>query len=216
MSEMYRIVSHHMGRLDQMPFHPDLLVIPFAPLGLSDQSDVILERMAYHCDFAELPSVLVDELKTPQWGEFLHCFFSNAFSNRRRVRQAVLEHLLPDYEPSVARLLSRHGQPTADRKLTFHKLKELLDLCSRRHTQVMLVAMPLRSNYEIPSELLAIVQQHETTLLDMRNTPGLGPTGFKDGSHMNAEGAKVFSNAFVNRFAQECDAKKLRGARHRP
>ena len=208
MTEMLRIYKHYVN---PMPKPPRLLIVPFARDGLSDQSGVELERMAYHCDLSDLQEVVSNEIGPGQWGEFLHCFFSKAFANRLRVRQFVFERLLPDYHDSEIRIKSAN-RPSSTRSEgranpTFRKLEQMAGLCNSKGIQLVLLAMPTQSSYELRAELLGLVEKRKIDFLDMRSAAGLNSGKYIDGTHMNDEGARTFSAAFLDRFRHYLESR---------
>jgi hypothetical protein len=203
MTEMYRIYMHYVARTSPPP---KLILMPFAADGLTDQSGVEIARMVYHCDWTDVHDVIKNEVGLGQLGEFLHCYFSKAFANRLRVRQFVFQRLLPEYHESEVRIRSANRPPAAAHSanglVTYTRLDHMLDLCSRKGTRVVLLAMPTRTSYEIRPEVVAIMAKYKMDLMDMRDTPGLDGSRYMDASHLNKKGAEVFSDAFLNRFAQ--------------
>ena len=210
MTETLRICKHYIGPL---PEPPRLLIVPFAHDGLADQSGVNIERMVYHCDLSELHEVVRNEIGMGQVGEFLHSYFSRAFANRFRVRQYVFERLLPDYHDSETRLSSANRPPAIGLRgkgvLTFHKLQQMFELCSFKGIQVVILAMPTQSGYEFQPGMLDLVEKDKVDLLDMRNTAGLDSGKYIDGVHMNVEGARTFSSAFLDRFGHYLETREL-------
>ena len=210
MTETLRICKHYVSPL---PEPPKLLVVPFAVDSLADQSGVNIERMTYHCDLSELHDVVRNEIGLGQLGEFLHSYFSKAFANRFRVRQFVFERLLPDYYDSEVRLgmanRPRSITPQGKGVLTFHKLEQMFALCRSRGIRTAILAMPVQVSYELRPEMLALVAQYKIDLLDMRNTAGLESNKYIDGTHLNAEGARTFSSAFLERFGHYLETLKL-------
>ncbi|MGA2065596.1 MAG: hypothetical protein ABSG86_11530 [Thermoguttaceae bacterium] len=215
MTETFRIYKHYV---EPTPEPPKVLIVPFAQTGLADQSGVEIERMVYHCDWSDVHEVLKDEVGLGQLCEFLHCYLSQAFANRFRVRQFVFERLLPDYRESEIRLRSANRPPaagsSAKRAWTYDKLDRMLDLCSRRGIRVAILAMPIQSHYDVPPQVLDIIARYDMDLLDMRDTPGLDAGKFSDATHLNPAGAEVFSAIFVDRFARYLAARKLNGKRN--
>jgi hypothetical protein len=210
MMEMFRVYKHYV---EPTPEPPKVLIVPFAQTGLTDQSGVEIERMVYHCNWSDVHEVLKDEVGLGQLCEFLHCYLSQAFANRFRVRQFVFQRLLPDYRESEIRLRSANRPPAVGssekRAWTYDKLNRMLDLCSRRGIHVAILAMPVQGHYEVPPQVLDIIARHKMDLLDMRDTPGLDAGKFIDATHINPAGAKVFSAIFVDRFARYLEARKL-------
>jgi len=210
MPEMYRIYMHYVDRVSPPP---KIIVIQFSRGSLTDQSGLSVERMVYHCDWTDVHDVIKDEVGLSQLGEFLHCYFSKAFANRFRVRQFVFERILPEYTDSEIRIRSANRPPAASSAkgtLTYTRLDHMLDLCNRKGIRVVLLAMPIRSSYELSPEVVAITAKYRMDLLDMRDTPGLGGGDYTDGTHMNEKGARIFSEAFLNRFGQYLDSQYLR------
>jgi hypothetical protein len=209
MPEFYRIYLHYIDRVSPPP---KILVMPFSHHSLADQGDVRIERMVYHCDLTDVHDVIKNEVGLAQLGEFLHCYLSTAFANRFRVRQFVFERLLPAYQESEIRIRTANLPPavsTADRAFTFTRLGQVIDRCDSRGTRVVLLAMPLQDSYDIPAQISLSAAANRLDILDMRHTPGLDNSRYTDATHLNAKGAKIFSNAFMNRFAQYLDTRYL-------
>lgn len=211
-NEWLRIVRHYLANIATESRHPEFLIIPYARTGLLDHSGGSVQRMAYSCDFAEIPSVLTDELREPEWGEFLHCFFSNAYANRSRVRQIVLERLTPDYQRSVKRLLAiRRFSKENKAASSYREFEQILELCRNRHVRVIVVPMPIQIKYDIEHEMTNIMERYDAILLDMRDTPRLGKGDFADATHMNKYGAAVFTPIFLERLMGLPEVKKALG-----
>lgn len=209
MLETYHIYKHY---IEPTPVPPDVLIVPFSRDGLTDQSMVDIARMVYHCDLSDVHEVVRDELGLARCGEFLHCYLSSAFANRARVRQRVFECLLPDYRESETRL-RKGGKPavsTSERwQPTYNKLDQMLAMCRAKGIHVLMVAMPIQAPYELPPQVLDIIKRHKMDLVDMRSTSDLDSEKYTDSTHLNAEGARVFTRAFVDRLAHYLPAAKL-------
>jgi hypothetical protein len=135
----------------------------------------------------------------------VQCWLSASFAARYRVRLGMMDRLIPDY-----RAIKRHihqvlndaaGADAPPPPPTWHHLDAMLELARTGRIHVVVVAMPSQERYAIDPEVIRRLDATGMDLIDGRDTPGLTPDRFSDRTHLNAEGAAVFSRALGRRLA---------------
>ena len=195
-AEWTYLVEHHFinpGRL------PDVIVIGFAGSHLEDYHPIPWDRIAaYYASTQALPRIVFEEIDNFETRvQFVLAHFIRSFAYRERVGKRVFDLVVPHYRDSSRRInasLRREQLVTKQGEVEqYGRLEKLAELTNRHGVAVILVAMPLRANWEIPAELPKRASEIGVTLLDARNIPDFGQELFKDGLHMNATGAERFS-----------------------
>ncbi len=184
------------------------LVIGFAWNQLSDVERLSSKRLGGHfCEFGRLEE-LVSLGLTPIEGriDFVLAKFSSIFRNQELLRKRILDLVIPFYRDetrnmnsrmSSSRLAPSEGVASAERisvDLSYTVLDSILAKADKAGVRITIVAMPILEEYQLDPKLILLLESR-VRFLDFRNLDGLEESHFLDPIHLNAEGAKIFSQA---------------------
>jgi len=188
---------------------PDFLVINCPTEQLTDLAPYSIYALASTWTrFHDLHEVFQQDITN--FGdrvEFLISMYSTAFANRNRVRGRVLYTLIPHY-PQAARQINQvlrkskqEATASGHVAVTYHRLKRLIHLARRHHVQLIIAAIPVIRKYEIDPHLVELLQNEDVPLVDCRRTPGIDQTSFRDGLHLNEQGAATYPRYLADQLA---------------
>ncbi len=183
---------------------PQVLVIGFEGGHLRDAPSRHPDRLAqYYCSWSDWPELCARDLPDfESRAAFLLGQCSSMIGNRDRVTRRALDTLIPGYRAGMDRInasLKGHGKATVSPQ--YQRLRKLIEAAHEQHVRVVLAAMPVPEHYEFDVELLAVVKDRGIELVDLRHVAGLEPAMFFDGLHMDAAGAKLYSQALAKALA---------------
>jgi hypothetical protein len=192
--EWYYAFKHYFvdsGRL------PNLLVLGFVGRQVEDYGELEPSRMASAYGGLSNMNELFQRDITDfgSRAEFLLASVSTAFANRERVKNRVLDAVIPSYDSAATRMnhAMRDRIARAEAPRTYRRLERLLDLAGEHRVHVVLVSMPQPDNYPVDDELLQRLRVRSATYLDCRQVAGITAGHFPDGYHLGPAGARVFS-----------------------
>jgi hypothetical protein len=129
--------------------------------------------------------------------EFLLAGSLRPYALRETLRNRGLALLIPDYArlTQLANVNEEAAKQASGPKkvFTYAYFTALAEKLKARGTTIVIIAMPVRSEYEIDEELKALAARGLIVLLDYRVTPGIEARAFKDEMHLTAEGQAVLS-----------------------
>jgi hypothetical protein len=173
----------------------DTVVIGFAWHLLSDQSRVDASRLgALYCEFGDLAHPGQVGLKSSgDVGEFMAAKVLRTYALRDTLRNRFFQVSVPNYvEFTQATNSARAGQAAApaakveqDARYTYETFTGLVHRLKNEGTRVIVVAMPVRQQYELDAELLSLNVTGTLELIDLRRLPGIEPAHYLDGIHLN-------------------------------
>ena len=184
---------------------PDVLVVGFARGHLVDGHRLALERIAaFYTDLSDIPETFRSDVhRFEERAEFLLAHASRAFALRERVRRRVLEALIPDYR-RTSRVINeslrvapagQNGNPT------YARLGRMASRVREHGVKLILVAMPLPRPYELDPAIRDLATRYGARVLDLRTPAGVGPDVFRDGLHLNARGAELYTRGLAEELA---------------
>jgi hypothetical protein len=182
---------------------PSLVVVGYALDHLGDHSVLHMGRLGgYFGGWSDLPEAFRNDI--PGLGDriqYLVSIVSRLFANQERIRDRLLDLVVPNYRAS-AQLLNRATQQVAERQQmrdqqTYRRLRRFIQLVQSNGTKLVFVAMPLPNSYPIPEPLRATVDAEGALLLDLRHIKGLAAGDFPDGYHLSPSGARIYSSALT-------------------
>jgi hypothetical protein len=200
----WHCLVHH--RLADMPEGPDLVVIGFGWDQLSDQNRISLTRSFNAlCPAGALRdfSVLSGRIGINDWLEMATVKTSKLYAHRQTIRHRVLQNVVPDYRRMTRQLNARAGDagdtetPTRSVEFSYRALDTMLDRLSGSGSQVVLVAMPVMTPYEIDKGICEHLAGTQHRLLDMRFAVPSQQDLYRDNLHLNESGSRLFSEALA-------------------
>jgi hypothetical protein len=188
--------------------NPDLVVVGYALDHLEDHAPLHMGRLGgYFGGWAALPEAFRYDI--PEVGDRVQYALSSTsrlFADQERIRDRLLDFVVPNYRESAQALNSAALQSTRNRQErnqpTYQRLQRFIRLLQTNGTKLILVAMPLPSSYSIPDALTATVAAEGASLLDLRHVEGLAKEDFPDHYHLSPKGAQIYSSALSTRLRE--------------
>ena len=203
-------------------FFPDFLVLGITQELLSDKRTVRPQRLALNLGVRDIPQLAQDEHLTFEQQCQLHvCNLSALVRNNDRIRSRLFDTMIPGYRHFTSQFVvgTRSamgiGSNVSHRTETVEnrRLQRLLSLFENHPTEVVAVALPLQTPYELKAETRSILSESGVTLLDARHLAGLSSDGhFEDAFHLNAEGAELLSRWLVSELRNVIGSSKIDSA----
>ena len=204
--EWYCILSNVSRQGSAMP---DIIVLAFARDRLSDQSPLDVARsFGYLCgmeNIAEIsafaPVSLEDTLQA------LVVKTSSTYRLRNRIRNNLLNLLVPNYTDALQRINSANRSRTSTRQVapsqsransTYLATRDLSSRDAFSGSHFLFVAMPILDRYEVNDSLCSELTQANSSLVDMRGLAELQWDDYRDQLHLNESGRKKFTRAFAD------------------
>lgn len=186
---------------------PDFLVISWAWGNLVDCPMDPMRLGAHYSNLADFPDVVFHVLHSNEArAKFILSHFLRSFAHRERVKNRVLDMVIPNYRTAARRfnetLNERSSSELKFQKLKYTQFEQLVKLAQTNGTKVILAAMPIRDGYEIDHELRRIANNIGVEFLDIRDIQGMTENSFQDEIHLNSQGADLYTRAL---------AKQVRG-----
>jgi hypothetical protein len=204
-SEWYWIVDQQFADAEKMP---DVIVVNLDDDFARDIAAVRARRLALYFPIFSTPFVpAVDLPGFETQAEFTLAKCSQAYSRAKTLGSVALGKVIPNYEAGkewvdvqqgAMRRKQTSGEPPPP---TYERLRRLVELAERHNTRVALVFFPHREGYEIPPEVLRIIDESTATLVDARQVSGLTAEHFADNRHLSKRGATVFTPQYATLLA---------------
>ncbi len=193
---------------------PDLVVVITARDHLTDRPLALSRNSAYYCNGSDFRDVLFHELGSMDARtEFVLARYLKSYANRGRVQPRVFSRMIPRYQEFL--LAQEQGKfkrrpepgrpapPDPDpRDPEFQRFESLLELGRDYGFEIAVFTAPMMKTYHLPSGALELIREKGAALVEGSALPGIGPENLPDGSHLDAEGAKVFSKRLGTELAR--------------
>jgi hypothetical protein len=181
---------------------PDTLVICGVDRHFADGGDLRFDIFArFIAQPTDWPGLVVHDLQSVDGaGELALSTYSAAWANREAVQRRVLNGVIPGYEGLAQRINRQQrqrahpGEPAAP---TYSYLERILTLADAHGVDVLLVAMPVATPYELADDMLATAAAHHARVLDYSGRAGFEPVDFPDGLHLSPTAATRFTRDFA-------------------
>jgi hypothetical protein len=193
------------------PGHPpDLLVVGFALNQLSDERLEARRLGAYFCNLGNARELFGRDLDgfAPKV-DFLLGRLCRLYGVRDEIQARVGDRFIPGYQAGVRHLNElRRRQPAGRNRAvpgngpSYELLDRALALWRAEGIDVVLVAMPVPSRYEIDPVIVKKVRAAGARLMDARHLPGLTPADYPDGYHLGRRGAEIYTNFLAENLAE--------------
>lgn len=199
-----RIEEWHYGYrryFDQVGARPDLVLLCTGRAHLLDGLRDLDAVAAFHVSWRDLPDFVREQnLGVEAICQVAAARVSCLFAHRRRVQPLLFYHWMPRYEPTV-NLIQSVGQGAARRSAapaeTARAFLGMLQTCRAAGTRVALLPVPLPEAYELPAAVAEAAQAGGATVVGP--PPRLPAERFPDGYHLDAEGARMWTSALLER-----------------
>jgi hypothetical protein len=202
-NDWYYAFKHHfvdVGRL------PDTLILCFANHHLQDYTIQRPLVARYYSGARDLPQIFRDDVQDFDGRiEFLLSAWSASYAHRTNVQRRVLDGVIPRYRESAVRineyLNEAERQQGGSHQPTYRRLERLVEMAQSHGVRVMLVAMPVKSSYNIAPEIKSFAETAGITFIDSRSVEGLNAENFNDEMHMNTQAANIYSRFLARQLA---------------
>ena len=188
---------------------PDLLILGFSLDQLTDERIEASRLGAYFCDLGNVSELFSNDLKgfVPKV-DFMLGRLCRLYGVRDEIQARVGDALIPDYQEGVRRLneLQRHAAanktpPPGGTAKSYALLDRALAMWRAQGIEVVLVAMPIPSSYQIDPVVIRKAQAAGVRLIDARNLPTLTREDFPDGYHMGSRAAQIYTRFLAESLA---------------
>lgn len=203
LSDWFCIYRNFIGT-QQNP--PGVVILGFAWAQLSDQYPVNPARLGgLFCSLGDVPELSHTGLaRSENILAFTAGAVSHVYLNREAIRNRALDLLIPGYRDVSQTINAGSNQDGDDgnvipgsRHYTYETFRRFSELVTRAGTRLIIMAMPVQNAYEVDPALLAVIERHDVTLIDLRRMPGLDASQFEDPIHLNASGRRIFSRTLA-------------------
>lgn len=191
--EWYCIVDNQLIERSRMP---STVIIGFAWHQLSDQSRLRPSPLgAFFCQWDDLPALRTGGLNNiDQLTRFGLAKASALFALRETLRNRTLSLIIPHYQHFAQQENpgpeNAEARPAARTRHSYETLTDMIQRLRRGGTDVVLLAMPIRGDYDLDPALRDLTRRMNVPMLDYRNLPGIDPAHFKDSMHLDPRGAR--------------------------
>lgn len=202
------LLDHQVIERREVQF--DTVVIGFAWHLLSDQTRNDPSRLgALYCRMSDLANPRAIGLETSgDIGEFVAANVLRTYALRDTLRNRFFQLAIPNYVQftqagNAARAGAAqhpdegHRAPAAEPQYTYRTLAGVVDRLKSKGTQVIVVAMPVQSSYEIDPQLRELQASSALTVIDLRKVAGLDRSHYLDQMHLNPAGQQILSKALA-------------------
>jgi hypothetical protein len=190
---------------------PDMLILGFALNQLTDERIEASRLGAYFCDFGNLRELFAKDLKgVGAKGDFLLGRLCRIYGVRDELQSRFGSEFIPGYQEGVRRLNGILQRRTPRRKVqtsvgkvhSYELLDRALTLWRAQGIEVVLVAMPIPSGYEIDPAVVMKAKSAGVRLIDARQLPALTREDFPDGYHMGPKAAETYTRFVAENLAE--------------
>ncbi|MFC4313293.1 hypothetical protein ACFPN2_29710 [Steroidobacter flavus] len=203
------LLDHQVIERREVQF--DTVVIGFAWHLLSDQARHDPSRLGgLYCRMSDLANPRTIGLETgSDIGEFVAAAVLRTYALRDTLRNRFFQLVVPSYETfTQAGNAARAGvgaQPgdapheagAPEVVHTYRTFAELVDRLKSKGTQVIVVAMPVQSDYEIDPALRELETSRGLSVIDLRKVAGLDSSHYLDEMHLNHAGQQILSKVLA-------------------
>jgi hypothetical protein len=128
-------------------------------------------------------------------GEYVAAKTSHIYASREVLRNRFLSIVIPEYESQTQRS-NQDAAPQASNSVStasFSTLDKLIRDLVGADIEVLIVAMPVRDQYQFDDHLPQTVQEAGAAFLDQRTVSELDTSLFVDNMHLDAQGMAIFT-----------------------
>lgn len=199
--DWYYIYQTYLSKPQVVPEH---VVLGFVLKQLEDGAPLHMGRLGgYFAKWSGIKEAFEKDI--PGVGDRIHFTLSTVsslFANQERIRERLLDLLVPQYRSSaqvlnrtVRQLSEQQGPKTAS---SYDRLRRFIRMVHHSGSKLIFVAMPLPNPYPIAAALEAVIREEGATLVDMRTAAALPLDAFPDRYHLSDKGAKLYSTALAS------------------
>lgn len=195
--DWHYLSRYTIGAMNE-PVHLDLVVVGFAFNQLDDNQRFHSDRLGgYYGGLAALDEAFRHDIQgIGDKVDFLLCCFSKVFANRERLKNRVLDGIIPGYRRTsniINQSIRERSKQAANTDVTYERLNRFLKALKFHHTSVIFVAMPVVGGYELDQGLREAITAGDGMLLDLREIDALSNSDYADGYHLAPSGATKYT-----------------------
>ena len=186
-------------------YPPEVLIVGFSLDQLTDERIEAPRLGAYFCNHRNVRELFTRDLDgLGAKCDFLLGWLSRLYGVRDQMQARFGEAFIPGYVEGVTHLnqiLRRRHQTSIGKVRSYKLLDRALALWRAQGIEVVLVAIPIPSNYEIDPAVIRKAHAAGARFIDARNLPSLTREDFPDGYHMGSRAAKLYTRFVAERVA---------------
>jgi hypothetical protein len=195
------LLDHQVVQRPDVQF--DTVIIGYAWHLLSDQTKSDPSRLgSLYCRTGDLfaPSA-IGLHSIGDISEFIAARTLRLYALRDTLRNRLLALLVPYYkqftQSANERRAGASAASTTDVTYTYSHFESLAERLAQKGTRVIVVAMPVQQEYDLDSQLQALVQKGKIRLLDFRHVDGIDAASYRDPIHLNQDGQQTLTRRLV-------------------
>lgn len=206
----------YLNRVERPAVRPEALIVGFAMDQVSDGRRAQPRHLGEMCAWTDVPELFSNDLLNA--GDRVDFVFARAswlYARQETLKHRILSDIIPWYAESHQQLNTRGKQASSESATTkqapsYSRLNRWLGLLQRSNTHAVFVAMPIPvpvakdEPYALDGTLRDYCSDRGAVLIDARDVPGLETdAAYSDGYHLNAAGAKAYSEFLGMALADE-------------
>jgi hypothetical protein len=189
---------------------PDIIIIGFAwNNAFSDKNGVDHVRLAgSYCNISDIAEISDMGMKgSEKYLEFLLSKLSSVYVNKQDIRNRSLDLIIPYYRNFTQltnRITSKNTKSNFDEKFDrteniekYQNLERLINSLANHSVKLILIAMPVVSEYKIDPLLRSKINK-DISFLDFRNLDVIKENMFVDPIHLGEKGRVAFTRALAD------------------
>ena len=186
--------------------YPRKLILNFALNQLSSQKLEFeeLSRISSYVPFKKLHIVCKEEnLDHVQIVDIYLSKSFRLFAHRQRIAKRILD-FIPNYRETIRKLNSMNKDKNKKQEnLNYKHLMKIIDMIEMSDIEMTFCAMPLPENYKIDKKIISKIESSKNCkIIKYNKDNSFKNYHFKDGYHLNPNGAKIFTKSFAKKINQ--------------
>ncbi len=192
---------------------PDVLVVGFEDDYASDSRPASAVHLgSMDVSIEDVPEAMRDEVRSfDERVKFILSWLLLSYANNESIHRRALDMVVPNYREGRLKQRDLNEPPESDDApaldYSYSRLMKFIQVLKENDIKMILVAMPVKQDYRLDDELENILEREGITLIDMREYNGLDDDMFKDGQHLNEEGARLFTSVLSRKLMKEIKEK---------
>jgi len=187
--------------------YPHIICFGVSNFHVIDGADKRVRKLGRtYCRLKDVPEIYHTDLHSfDERTELLFSGLLYSYATQDRIKKRILDRVIPGYRTNLRRLtdMGRTGSKTeAVVESTFDGFRRLLELVIDHQILPVVIAMPLREEWEVDPALTAVVESSGALYIDARLIEGLNDDDFKDTMHLKPVGARKLSGFLARTLRQ--------------
>ncbi|MGJ8642163.1 MAG: hypothetical protein ACSHX9_02045 [Luteolibacter sp.] len=133
---------------------------------------------------------------------------SHLLANRDRIRPRIGYSYLPGFLTAWPTLTVGAGngddvKEEQPQEAGTESLERLIATARKMNSKLHVISVPLPEPYQIPDEVLRLLAETDTPFHDLSTLPGITPSQFPDGYHLDEAGSAIFTRAILDALRRD-------------